>query len=591
VPKILLKRGLKGNLPTLEEGEPGYTTDTKEVFIGTSELNVQLAKQADVNSLSEGLSQTNTRFDDLQLVDANTELLYARGGDVILGDRLDRMEDISINIEKFPLQIPEIDDSARFTRALNALGPNGGTIILPQGKTYTGTFLINKSNIRLTGGGILKGVIQLYGTDTTGVSRFGSTGTGDIYIEGITIDGEKSRDGITCKWVYGVTITNVTFTHCLKSINFEPIPKAQHCSRFTISNNRLWDCNYGLYVDYDTSITDSVIYEVGDITYVNNTHESRNSGWDGTFGNQYHIWAKGIDGLVCKGNTFFFSTTGQETTNIYVELFNWVLIEGNQIFQPPLHGVHAVNGQNLIVANNNIAFPLKQGIYLSNITTGAVRGNNITYNDDSVNLTGRTGIYLEASPFFIGNISDNNIYFPNEYAIYIKDSSLITIRGNNARNKYATAEPIKIDTLGTCNDILINGNLFTNFPTSLQSVIASKGSQQRIYYQGNGEGGSSAVFEGVFLSKRTATINASQTALDSTSYDQFNFNNATTHMITGVTGGIEGKEILFVGFNGNTTISATIGRLKGGTDATIPNYGTMKLKFTAGNWYEIARNF
>jgi hypothetical protein len=105
VPKILLKRGAKGNLPTLEEGEPGYTTDTKEVFIGTSDLNVQLAKQADVSSLTEGLSQTNTRFDDLKLVDANAEVLDARGGEAALGDRLTKfdesLEDITTNVNNF----------------------------------------------------------------------------------------------------------------------------------------------------------------------------------------------------------------------------------------------------------------------------------------------------------------------------------------------------------------------------------------------------------------------------------------------------------------------------------------------------------
>jgi hypothetical protein len=39
---IKFKRGLKASLPTLNEGEPGFTTDTKEVFIGTSSGNIQL---------------------------------------------------------------------------------------------------------------------------------------------------------------------------------------------------------------------------------------------------------------------------------------------------------------------------------------------------------------------------------------------------------------------------------------------------------------------------------------------------------------------------------------------------------------------
>ena len=34
--KIKIKRGIKADLPTLEEGELGFTTDTKEVYVGAS---------------------------------------------------------------------------------------------------------------------------------------------------------------------------------------------------------------------------------------------------------------------------------------------------------------------------------------------------------------------------------------------------------------------------------------------------------------------------------------------------------------------------------------------------------------------------
>jgi Right handed beta helix region len=499
---------------------------------------------------------------------------------------------VSITDGRFGAKGDGTDESSKMQAAIDYIASKGGgKVIIPYG-TFKGNITISTRNIHIDGAGTLKGTINLYGTDTIGVSRFDPIrGIGDISIRGITIDGEKTRNGIQLKWVFGITIEGVTFKHCLKSIYFHPIPNSQHCSRITINANRMWDSNYGLYVDYDPSITDLVKYEVGDITYTNNVHESRNSGWDGNFGNHYHIWAKGLDGLVCKGNTFFFSTIGVEVTNIYLELFNWVIIEGNQLFQAVEHGIKAVNGSNLIIANNNFAWTKKQAVWLSAITSGSVRGNNFSWNDDAVNLANRTGVYVEESGFFIGNISDNNFTFPNEYAIHLKNTSHVNINGNNSRNKYAAAEAVKIDSLSSCNDIVINGNLFTNYPVTLQSVIATKGSQQRIYFDGNGENNSGAVFEGVFLQKRTATINASQTALDSSVYDQFNFANGTAHTIGSVTGGFEGKEILFVGFNGNTTISATIGRLKGGVNATIPNFGTMKLKYTAGNWYEISRSF
>ena len=48
--KIQFKRGTSSNLPTLSLGEPAITTDTDEVYIGTSSGNVQLATSADVEN-------------------------------------------------------------------------------------------------------------------------------------------------------------------------------------------------------------------------------------------------------------------------------------------------------------------------------------------------------------------------------------------------------------------------------------------------------------------------------------------------------------------------------------------------------------
>lgn len=41
--KIKLKRGLESNLPILDIGEPAFTTDKKNVYIGSSDGNIKLA--------------------------------------------------------------------------------------------------------------------------------------------------------------------------------------------------------------------------------------------------------------------------------------------------------------------------------------------------------------------------------------------------------------------------------------------------------------------------------------------------------------------------------------------------------------------
>jgi hypothetical protein len=109
MPKIKFKRGLKENIPVLDEGEPGFAKDTEEVFIGTGTGNVQLAKQDDVDSVKEEVLQTNSRFDELKLVDANAEVLDARGGEVTLGDRLDKssaiLDGVTISLAERALDV------------------------------------------------------------------------------------------------------------------------------------------------------------------------------------------------------------------------------------------------------------------------------------------------------------------------------------------------------------------------------------------------------------------------------------------------------------------------------------------------------
>ncbi len=70
--KIQVKRGLKANIPALNVGEPGFTTDTKEFFIGSVSGNVQLAKQVDLSAhmadmANRGLGAASRNIDNIDL--------------------------------------------------------------------------------------------------------------------------------------------------------------------------------------------------------------------------------------------------------------------------------------------------------------------------------------------------------------------------------------------------------------------------------------------------------------------------------------------------------------------------------------------
>lgn len=58
--KLQIRRGAKANLPTLSEGELGYCTDTKEVYVGSGSGNTQLAKQTDVQNKAVTINKTAT---------------------------------------------------------------------------------------------------------------------------------------------------------------------------------------------------------------------------------------------------------------------------------------------------------------------------------------------------------------------------------------------------------------------------------------------------------------------------------------------------------------------------------------------------
>jgi hypothetical protein len=54
--KIQIKRGLEVNLPVLSVGEPAFTTDTNNFYIGNGTANINFAKQSNLNILTEKLS-------------------------------------------------------------------------------------------------------------------------------------------------------------------------------------------------------------------------------------------------------------------------------------------------------------------------------------------------------------------------------------------------------------------------------------------------------------------------------------------------------------------------------------------------------
>jgi hypothetical protein len=48
---IRFLRGPEANLPSLEEGQPAFTEDTKRVFLGSDDGNIEIAKKESVDTI------------------------------------------------------------------------------------------------------------------------------------------------------------------------------------------------------------------------------------------------------------------------------------------------------------------------------------------------------------------------------------------------------------------------------------------------------------------------------------------------------------------------------------------------------------
>lgn len=79
MPKIKFYRGLKANLPILDEATPAFTTDTEEFFIGSKDGNIKFSNRDELLA-------------ELASVNVDAELIAARGTYPTLGPRLDNVD-------------------------------------------------------------------------------------------------------------------------------------------------------------------------------------------------------------------------------------------------------------------------------------------------------------------------------------------------------------------------------------------------------------------------------------------------------------------------------------------------------------------
>lgn len=76
---ILLKRGTREDLPVLATGEPAFTTDTHELFIGTSSgINKKIGDLSDYLSSEELTDLLNLKANQVDVDDILNSLDWTR---------------------------------------------------------------------------------------------------------------------------------------------------------------------------------------------------------------------------------------------------------------------------------------------------------------------------------------------------------------------------------------------------------------------------------------------------------------------------------------------------------------------------------
>ena len=151
--KIQFKRGTKANLPALSVGEPGFCTDTKELFIGASDGNVQIVDQAQFAAhLAENATETqkgHVEFATASEISAgtdNTRAIHPAGLKSILkGYRIyDSLGGVNASFSESTPIIDLIEGMAEKSILVVTIGSNAGGVY-PIGYATLSIIKINNS--------------------------------------------------------------------------------------------------------------------------------------------------------------------------------------------------------------------------------------------------------------------------------------------------------------------------------------------------------------------------------------------------------------------------------------------------------------
>lgn len=281
------------------------------------------------------------------------------------------------------------DDYTNAWNTVMAAIDNGGTIVFPSNNVVSGTFVVNKKNVKICNGITNSPII--IDVNATNDSQSGTV------VEKMTFNGDN---GVELRRGVGDIIT-----HCVFNVNNYAIyanidaTGQQQIKQTIITENSIYSKNTGIYV---AQLGTNNYYLGADFIVSNNKINS--------LVENVHI--EDTDGVNILGNVMFLSLGGSaKRNNIYVKNTSYSIISNNELFEAGLSGINTVDVNRIKIDHNQIVWPGQYsqvpGINLTVESENSARYYTIT--DNTIENGSGDGIYANCDYL---NVCSNMIMYP-----------------------------------------------------------------------------------------------------------------------------------------------------------------------------------
>ena len=356
------------------DGELKTLSDTDSTINGTvsgldSKVTGLESAVSDVESLAQA-NKTNIAATDANLK-AVESLLDTAGitNNETAQDVGKKLSTLEVNIDYFK-ETSDTDYTSAWNKCLDYIGGNQGTIVI--NSKITGTFILGRKNIKITGNGEINSPIIINDENASNGNE------SNISIHDITIN-VSNNDAVKITRGINVNVKNCTIVvddnHACIFSNEVPTVN-QQIARCTFAGNTLIG---GTGIDISAPNTD--VSSMISITYLGADIHIQNNECNNKIRN-IHLGL--CDGGIISNNTLFLSQGGaSKKENIFLDAMSFAVVSNNNCFEAGTNGIHITYNNTANVCGNNIIWPgqyvVSSGIFMEKGTC-AIPVSKLSYN-------------------------------------------------------------------------------------------------------------------------------------------------------------------------------------------------------------------